>query len=212
MSDLGHLRKSYERDTLEETQASSEPLKQFEQWMKEARAWGVVPEPTAMTVATVSPEGRPSTRVVLIKAFDARGIVWYTNYHSRKGRELAGNPFAALQFHWVEMERVVRIEGRVEKVSDAESDAYYASRPLDSRLGAWASPQSEVISSRAVLVANAAKAAAQHGLNPERPPHWGGYRLVPDRWEFWQGRKSRLHDRLSYRLVDGQWLRERLAP
>lgn len=180
--------------------------------MKEALASGVVPEPNAMTVATVSPEGRPSTRVVLIKAFDARGIVWYTNYHSRKGRELAGNPFAALQFHWVEMERVVRIEGRVEKVSDAESDAYYASRPLDSRLGAWASPQSEVISSRAVLVANAAKAAAQHGLNPERPPHWGGYRLVPDRWEFWQGRKSRLHDRLSYRMVDGQWLRERLAP
>ena len=212
MSDLGHLRKSYERDTLEETQASSEPLRQFELWMKEALASGVVPEPNAMTVATVSPEGRPSTRVVLIKAFDARGIVWYTNYHSRKGRELAGNPFAALQFHWVEMERVVRIEGRVEKVSDAESDAYYASRPLDSRLGAWASPQSEVISSRAVLVANAAKAAAQHGLNPERPPHWGGYRLVPDRWEFWQGRKSRLHDRLSYRLVDGQWLRERLAP
>jgi pyridoxamine 5'-phosphate oxidase len=212
MSDLGHLRKSYERDMLEETQASSEPLKQFEQWMKEALASGVVPEPNAMTVATVSPEGRPTTRVVLIKAFDARGIVWYTNYHSRKGRELAGTPFAALQFHWVEMERVVRIEGRVEKVSDAESDAYYASRPLDSRLGAWASPQSEVISSRAVLVANAAKAAAQHGLNPERPPHWGGYRLVPDRWEFWQGRKSRLHDRLSYRLVDGQWLRERLAP
>lgn len=212
MSDLGHLRKSYERDTLEETQASSEPLRQFEQWMKEALASGVVPEPNAMTVATVSAEGRPSTRIVLIKAFDARGIVWYTNYHSRKGRELAGNPFAALQFHWVEMERVVRIEGRVEKVSDAESDAYYASRPLDSRLGAWASPQSEVISSRAVLVANAAKAAAQHGLNPERPPHWGGYRLVPERWEFWQGRKSRLHDRLCYRLVDGQWLRERLAP
>lgn len=212
MSDLGHLRKSYERDTLEETQASSEPLRQFEQWMKEALASGVVPEPNAMTVATVSAEGRPSTRIVLIKAFDARGIVWYTNYHSRKGRELAGNPFAALQFHWVEMERVVRIEGRVEKVSDAESDAYYASRPLDSRLGAWASPQSEVISSRAVLVANAAKAAAQRGLNPERPPHWGGYRLVPDRWEFWQGRKSRLHDRLCYRLVDGQWLRERLAP
>ena len=212
MSDLGHLRKSYERDTLEETQASSEPLKQFEQWMKEALASGVVPEPNAMTVATVSPEGRPSTRVVLIKAFDERGIVWYTNYQSRKGRELAGNPFAALQFHWVEMERVVRIEGRVEKVSDAESDAYYASRPLDSRLGAWASPQSEVISSRAVLVANAAKVAAQHGLHPERPPHWGGYRLVPDRWEFWQGRKSRLHDRLCYRQVDGQWLRERLAP
>lgn len=212
MSDLGHLRKSYERDVLEETQAASAPLLQFEQWMKEALASGVVPEPNAMTVATVSAEGRPSTRVVLVKAFDERGIVWYTNYHSRKGRELAGNPYAALQFHWVEMERVVRIEGRVEKVSDAESDAYYASRPLDSRLGAWASPQSEVISSRAVLVANAAKAAAQHGLNPARPPHWGGFRLVPDTWEFWQGRKSRLHDRLRYRLVDGTWQRERLAP
>lgn len=212
MSDLGHLRKSYERDVLEETQAASAPLLQFEQWMKEALASGVVPEPNAMTVATVSAEGRPSTRVVLVKAFDERGIVWYTNYHSRKGRELAGNPYAALQFHWVEMERVVRIEGRVEKVSDAESDAYYASRPLDSRLGAWASPQSEVISSRAVLVANAAKAAAQHGLNPARPPHWGGFRLVPDTWEFWQGRKSRLHDRLRYRLVDGAWQRERLAP
>ncbi len=212
MSDLGHLRKSYERDVLEEGQAASAPLQQFEQWMKEALASGVVPEPNAMTVATVSAEGRPSTRVVLVKAFDERGIVWYTNYHSRKGRELAGNPYAALQFHWVEMERVVRIEGRVEKVSDAESDAYYASRPLDSRLGAWASPQSEVISSRAVLVANAAKAAAQHGLNPARPPHWGGFRLVPDTWEFWQGRKSRLHDRLRYRLVDGVWQRERLAP
>ena len=212
MSDLGHLRKSYERDVLEEGQAASAPLQPFEQWMKEALASGVVPEPNAMTVATVSAEGRPSTRVVLVKAFDERGIVWYTNYHSRKGRELAGNPYAALQFHWVEMERVVRIEGRVEKVSDAESDAYYASRPLDSRLGAWASPQSEVISSRAVLVANAAKAAAQHGLNPARPPHWGGFRLVPDTWEFWQGRKSRLHDRLRYRLVDGVWQRERLAP
>ena len=147
-----------------------------------------------------------------IKDIEERGLVWYTNYDSRKGRELAAHPFAALQFHWVEMERVVRIEGRVEKVEAAQSDAYFASRPLDSRLGAWASPQSQVISSRAVLVANAAKAAAQHGLNPARPPHWGGYRLVPERWEFWQGRKSRLHDRLVYRLEDGIWVRERLAP
>jgi pyridoxamine 5'-phosphate oxidase len=150
--------------------------------------------------------------VVLIKGCDARGIVWYTNYHSRKGRELAGQPFAALQFHWVQLERVVRIEGHVEHTSDAESDAYYASRPLDSRLGAWASPQSEVISGRTVLVANAARAAAQHGLNPPRPPHWGGFRLVPDRWEFWQGRTSRLHDRLVYRLDGDRWVRERLAP
>jgi len=211
MSKLSDLRKSYEQAELDESAAAGEPLTQFRQWLDEAIA-AEVPEPNAMTVATVGPEGRPSTRIVLIKDFDARGIVWYTNYESRKGRELAGNPYAALQFHWVELERVVRIEGRVEKVEAAQSDAYYRSRPLDSRLGAWASPQSQVISSRAVLVANAAKAAVQHGLNPERPPHWGGFRLVPERWEFWQGRKSRLHDRLCYRLVEGQWLRERLAP
>ena len=153
--------------------------------------------------------------MVLIKGCDARGVVWFTNYQSRKGRELAASPFAALQFHWVELERVVRIEGRVERVSEAESDAYFATRPLDSRIGAWASPQSEVIASRTVLVANAAKFAARYALNPPRPPHWGGYRLLPDRWEFWQGRKSRLHDRLRYRRSEDDaaaWLRERLAP
>lgn len=210
--DIAHLRKSYERAELDELQAQSEPMRQFETWLNEAIA-AQVPEPNAMTLATVSAEGRPSTRVVLIKGFDAQGIVWYTNYASRKGQDLAANPFAALQFHWVELERVVRIEGRVEKISAEESDAYYQSRPLDSRLGAWASPQSQVISSRAVLVANAAKAAAQHGLHPPRPEHWGGYRLLPDSWEFWQGRKSRLHDRLRYRQdAQGQWQRERLAP
>jgi pyridoxamine 5'-phosphate oxidase len=211
-SKLSDLRKSYEQGELDEQQLAGEPLLQFKSWLDEALQAGI-PEPNAMTLATVGPEGRPSTRIVLIKDFDARGIVWYTNYDSRKGRELAMNPFAALQFHWVELERVVRIEGRVEQVEAAQSDAYYRSRPLDSRLGAWASPQSQVIASRAVLVANAAKAAAQHGLNPERPPHWGGYRLKPERWEFWQGRKSRLHDRLCYRLQDdGAWLKERLAP
>jgi pyridoxamine 5'-phosphate oxidase len=210
--DIANLRKSYERAELDETQARSAPLQQFEQWMAEAIA-AQVPEPNAMTVATVSAQGRPSTRIVLIKGWDEHGLVWYTNYASRKGQELATNPFAALQFHWVELERVVRVEGRVEKVSDAQSDAYYHSRPLDSRLGAWASPQSQAISSRAVLVANAAKAAMQHGLNPARPPHWGGYRLLPERWEFWQGRPSRLHDRLHYQLDSaGQWQRERLAP
>jgi pyridoxamine 5'-phosphate oxidase len=209
--DIAALRKSYERAELDESASDANPLAQFHKWLQEAIA-AQVPEPNAMTLATVAKDGRPSTRVVLIKGYDERGIVWYTNYDSRKGRELAGNPFAALQFHWVELERTVRIEGQVEKISAEESDAYFKSRPLDSRLGAWASPQSEVISSRAVLVANAAKAAVQHGLNPARPPFWGGYRLVPDAWQFWQGRRSRLHDRLRYRLDGAAWLRERLAP
>jgi len=211
MKDIADLRKSYERAELDEAKSLADPLKQFEHWLEQALA-AQVPEPNAMTLATVGADGRPSTRVVLIKGFDAQGIVWYTNYESRKGHELAGNAFAALQFHWVELERVVRIEGRVERVSGEESDAYYATRPLDSRIGAWASPQSQVISSRAVLVANAARVGAKHLLHPPRPPHWGGYRLVPDRWEFWQGRKSRLHDRLRYRLEGTQWVRERLAP
>ena len=150
---------------------------------------------------------------MLIKDYDARGIVWYTNYLSRKGRELEACPFAALQFLWVEMVRVVRIEGRVEKVADEESDRYFASRPLGSRIGAWASPQSQVIDGRGTIVAKAAEYGLKFGLNPPRPPHWGGYRLVPDYWEFWQGRASRLHDRIAYRLQDdGNWLKQRLAP
>ena len=208
---LAALRKSYERAELDESRSEADPLRQFGRWMNEAIE-AQLPEPNAMTLATVGPDLRPSTRIVLIKGYDERGIVWYTNYQSRKGRELAGNPYAALQFHWVELERVVRIEGRVEQVEAKLSDAYFASRPLDSRIGAWASPQSQVISGREVLVKNAAAAAARHLLSPPRPPHWGGFRLLPDRWEFWQGRKSRLHDRLRYRLEAGQWLRERLAP
>ena len=209
---IADLRKSYEKAELNENASHADPLKQFEQWLQEAIA-AEVPEPNAMTLATVASNLRPSTRVVLIKGYDERGIVWFTNYNSRKGQQLAGNPFAALQFHWVELERVVRIEGRVEKVSDAESDDYFNSRPLDSRIGAWASPQSQVIDGRGTLVANAAKYGAQFLLHPPRPPHWGGYRLVPEQWEFWQGRKSRLHDRLRYRQNDpNAWLRERLAP
>jgi len=209
---IADLRKSYEKAELSESASQADPLKQFEQWLNQAIG-GEVPEPNAMTVATVGADLRPSTRIVLVKGLDERGIVWYTNYASRKGKELAGNPFAALQFHWVELERVVRIEGIVQKVSDEESDAYFHSRPLDSRIGAWASPQSQVIESRTVLVTNAAKYGAQFLLRPPRPPHWGGYRLKPERWEFWQGRKSRLHDRLQYSLQeDGVWLRERLAP
>ncbi|MFM9997369.1 MAG: pyridoxamine 5'-phosphate oxidase [Burkholderiaceae bacterium] len=212
MPSLADLRKSYERAELSEDASHADPFVQFEQWLQEAID-AEVPEPNAMTLATVAGNMRPSTRVVLIKGFDARGIVWYTNYDSRKGQELAGNPWAALQFHWVELERVVRIEGLVEKVDPAESDAYFKSRPLDSRIGAWASPQSQVISGRGVLIANAARYGAQFLLQPPRPPHWGGYRLKPDSWQFWQGRKNRLHDRLRYtRDGDMPWLRERLAP
>ena len=211
-SSIADLRKSYERAELNEQASKVDPTAQFDQWLKEAIA-ADVPEPNAMSLATVGSDLRPSIRVVLIKGFDARGIVWYTNYASRKGQELAGNPYAALQFHWVELERTVRIEGTVEKVSDEESDAYFHSRPLDSRIGAWASPQSEVISGRGVLVANAALYGAKFLLQPPRPPHWGGYRLKPDNWQFWQGRRSRLHDRLRYSLqADSSWLRERLAP
>ncbi len=209
--ELKDLRKSYERGSLDEMAAGSVPAALFQRWLAEAVA-AKVPEPNAMTLATVGADGRPSTRIVLIKYADERGLVFFTNYESRKGQELAVHPHAALQFHWTELERVVRVEGRVEKTTELESDAYFVTRPLDSRIGAWASPQSEVISSRAVLLANAAKVSAKFGLNPPRPGNWGGYRLVPDTWEFWQGRRSRLHDRVRFRLDDGRWVKERLAP
>jgi pyridoxamine 5'-phosphate oxidase len=208
---IADLRKSYEKGELTEAKALANPLEQFDLWLKEAIA-AKVPEPNAMTLATVSALQRPSTRVVLVKGYDERGLVWYTNYGSRKGIELQGNSWAALQFHWVEMERVVRLEGKVEKISAEESDAYYLSRPIGSRIGAWASPQSEVISGREVLEKSWAEQEKKAGSNPARPPNWGGYRLVPEVWEFWQGRRSRLHDRLRYRKVQGSWVKERLAP
>lgn len=209
--DLHGLRRSYESGELEESGTEEAPTALFARWFADA---GRLPdvEPNAMALATADAAGRPSARTVLLKSFDDAGLVWFTNYDSRKGRELAENPRAALLFFWAPLERQVRVEGRVERVSAAESDAYYAVRPLDSRIGAWASPQSEVIENRGVLVANAARAAAQHGLHPPRPEHWGGYRLVPDAWEFWQGRRSRLHDRIRYRRDAGTWIKERLAP
>jgi pyridoxamine 5'-phosphate oxidase len=205
-------RKSYERGELLEGAAHADPLKQFDAWLQDA-VKANCPEPNAMTLATVGSDLRPSTRIVLIKGYDERGIGWFTSYGSRKGVELAGNPFAALQFHWVELERTVRIEGRVEKMSAAESDGYFNSRPLASRISAIASPQSQVVPSRQWLDDRAAAVASLQGDAPKRPEDWGGYRLVPDRWQFWQGRRNRLHDRLSYqRNARGEWVMERLAP
>ena len=208
---VADLRKSYEKAELSEQESPSDPMLLFEKWLHEA-IQAEIPEPNAMTLATVSRENRPSTRPVLIKGCDERGIVWYTNYESRKGLELSGNPCAALQFHWVELERVVRIEGRVEKISDRESDEYFGSRPFDHRIGAWASPQSQIITDRSVIEKAASKYLAEYPKDPPRPTYWGGYRLKPELWEFWQGRKSRLHDRLRYQKEAGGWKRERLAP
>ena len=208
---VADLRKSYEKAELSEKESPSDPMPLFEKWLYEA-IQAKIPEPNAMTLATVSKDNRPSTRPVLIKGCDERGIVWYTNYESRKGLELSGNPCAALQFHWVELERVVRIEGSVEKISDRESDEYFGSRPFDHRIGAWASPQSQVVSSRSDIEKAASKYLAEYPKDPPRPKNWGGFRLKPELWEFWQGRKSRLHDRLRYQKEAGGWKRERLAP
>jgi pyridoxamine 5'-phosphate oxidase len=189
------------------------PLLTARDWYEAAVAAGV-PEPEAMALATASADGAPSVRYVLLRGIDERGIRFYTNYESRKGRELAANSAASLLFHWIELERQVRIEGRVEKTSDEESDAYYASRPLGSRIGAWASDQSEPLESREALEAREREMIAKYGDQPPRPPHWGGYRLVPDTIEFWQGRPSRLHDRIVYTRDDagGAWRIARLAP
>ncbi len=209
---IADWRKNYERGELLESNAQQDPLKQFELWLQDAVS-AQCPEPNAMTLATVGSDMRPSTRIVLIKGFDARGITWFTSYASRKGQELAGNPFAALQFHWVELERTVRIEGRVEKISANESDAYFHSRPLGSRISAIASPQSQRVESRQWLDDRAAQLASELGDSPARPEDWGGYRLIHDHWQFWQGRRSRLHDRLAYSLqADGAWGISRLAP
>ncbi len=209
---LADLRKTYSKMELTERSVDADPFEQFGKWMNEALA-AELPEPTAMTLATASAEGRPSSRIVLLKGFDHRGFVFYTNYKSRKGRDLAENPFAAMHFFWPELERQVDVSGRVERASAEESDAYFASRPFDSRIGAWASRQSEKIASRSVLVKRVMKIVAMHPTgHVPRPPHWGGFRLIPDRIEFWQGRPSRLHDRICYELTDGAWQHARLSP
>lgn len=211
--DTGDLRVDYQLDELLEEQASTDPFKQFKQWFEDAKA-SDSPEPNAMIVATVQPNGRPAARVVLLKEVTAEGFVFYTNYDSRKGKELDANPVAALVFNWLELQRQVRIEGKVERVAPEKSAAYYRSRPKGSQLGAWASPQSQVIPNREVLEQNKAALEEKFAHQDElpRPEHWGGFIVKPDLIEFWQGRSSRLHDRLQYRLKDGVWLRERLAP
>jgi len=209
---IAHLRTDYSHASLTESDVLNDPIAQFAKWFDEALK-AEVREPNAMSVATVAAGGRPSSRIVLVKDFDQRGFTWFTNYDSRKGRELQQNPYAALLFHWPELERQVRIEGRVERISAAESDAYFNSRPLKSRLGAIASDQSAPVADRAQLETRYAQAAAQYGEHPPRPEQWGGYRLVPDAIEFWQGRPSRLHDRIFFTLLaDGSWLRQRLQP
>jgi pyridoxamine 5'-phosphate oxidase len=208
---IAHLRQDYALRSLDEGDVDADPLLQFGKWLDDAiRAEAL--EPTAMNLSTVDARGRPAGRIMLLKGVDDRGFVFFTNYGSRKGRDLEAHPTAALTFLWKELERQVRVEGSIEKVDAAESDEYYLVRPLGSRIGAWASPQSEVVADRAWLEKRVDEFAAKYGENPPRPPHWGGYRVVPDCLEFWQGRRSRLHDRIAYRIENGKWTLGRLAP
>lgn len=211
MTNLADLRKSYMKGSLSEEDVQPNPIDQFHIWFDQAQK-ADLPEPNAMTVASVDADGKPSARTVLIKEVTPAGFVFFTNYESRKGQALIHHPHAALLFFWPELERQIRVEGSVEKLSDQESDDYFHSRPLDSRIGAWASPQSQVISSRTLLVKNAAEYALKFALNPPRPLHWGGFRVKPELLEFWQGRPSRLHDRIQYVLHNDSWKIQRLAP
>jgi pyridoxamine 5'-phosphate oxidase len=209
---IADLRRDYSQATLSEHEVDSDPITQFGHWFQETLS-AELPEPNAMSLATVGSNGRPSLRIVLLKDFDARGFTWYTNYQSRKGEDLLQNPHAAITFHWVELERQIRIEGRVERVDPAESDAYFKIRPIKSQLGAIASMQSKPIDSRESLEKKFDEASIEYGDNPLRPAHWGGYRLNPEWMEFWQGRRSRLHDRVVYtRGDDGHWTLQRLQP
>ena len=208
---IADLRQEYMRAGLSEADANPDPLRQFQSWFEDARK-AKLPLPNAMTLASVRPSGAPSARVVLLKGIEAGGFVFYTNYRSRKAREIESGAGACLLFLWSDLERQVRIEGAVERSSATDSDAYFASRPLGARHSAWASPQSETVSSREVLEKAMREARARHGDKPPRPPQWGGYRVVPHEIEFWQGRADRLHDRLLYRRKADGWAIERLAP
>ncbi|MGB7211442.1 MAG: pyridoxamine 5'-phosphate oxidase [Gemmatimonadales bacterium] len=211
MTDISQLRRDYRRATLDAADLGADPVKAFERWFAEAQAAEAV-EPNAMALATADEAGTPAVRMVLLKGFDPKGFVFYSDRRSQKGGELAVNPAAALLFWWPELERQVRVSGAVSRTTDAESEAYFRSRPLGSRIGAWASHQSAVIEGRGALETAAAQAADRHGEDPPLPPHWGGYRVAPEIIEFWQGREDRLHDRLRYRREAGKWVVERLAP
>jgi len=212
---LKRLRSNYERATLDESSAARDPLEQFTLWLEEALATGSIVEPNAMTIASVSGDRRPSARIVLLRGYDERGFVFYTNYESRKGRELQARPYAALLFYWGELQRQIRIEGPIAQIAPAESDAYFARRPRGHRLSAWASQQSAPIASRATLEAQMHDVEQRFaGVDVPRPPYWGGYRVAPEAFEFWQGRPDRVHDRLAYvrNEADGGWRIERLSP
>ncbi len=210
--DLGHLREQYQSEGLDRLDADPDPIEQFRRWFAEVEASGLW-EPNAMVVSTVDGSGWPAARIVLLKALDERGFVFFTNYDSDKGRDLAAEPRTSLTFFWTELRRQVRVRGVARRLGDAENDAYFATRPRGSQLGAWASPQSQIVPGRDAFEARFAELDARYGdaVIP-RPPHWGGFAIEPERIEFWQGRENRLHDRLRYERTDGSWVTVRLAP